>query len=215
MSTAITGLVVDPGDAAYAAGSYPVAAQGRSGELLTSGVHGKYYAAAYYGNVFTANRTAVTIPVVASNLVSVFSLYNPSGSGVNAELIDLDIANVLATTVVNAFGLYFQNSAAALGGATYTTVGVANTNIFSGVMGATPGNSVLFYSALTHAGTPVRYRHVGGNWAVTSTDIGSIHYEFDGKVIVPPGTIVSLAASTAAGTTSGLDPQITWAEFPV
>src|SRR3954471_8545966 len=80
---------------------------GRQGEQLASELHGKYYTINKRGGLFTGNVTAVTVPVIAATLVSVFSLYNPRNSGVDMELIDIDITSVLAAVVVDTFGLYF------------------------------------------------------------------------------------------------------------
>src|ERR1700676_3495772 len=52
---------------------------------------------------FSATAAAVTVPVNAATLASVFALYNPPGSGVWCELVGLNISAVLATTVVNGY----------------------------------------------------------------------------------------------------------------
>jgi hypothetical protein len=49
----------------------------RTAAMQTADVHGKWFEANYRGKMFTYNVTAVTIPVVASGVVSVFTLYNP------------------------------------------------------------------------------------------------------------------------------------------
>ena len=45
----------------------------------------------YQGDVFFASAAAVTLPVNANNLVSVFGIYNPPSSGKILEIIDTDI----------------------------------------------------------------------------------------------------------------------------
>lgn len=202
--------VLNPSTTRRADGDQPVMGAGLNGEMLASEIHGKFYTINKRGGLFTANVTAVTVPVVAATMVSVFSLYNPRNSGVDMELVDLDITSVLATLVVNTFGLYYSAGKNA-DTATFTTK-VAPQH---GRVGENPGNKGEFYSALTHVGTPVRWRILGGHHATTSTAAGGIHVDFDGKAIIPPGVAVSLAASTAAGTTSGLDVGVSWAEWPV
>src|SRR6185436_10398428 len=152
------GLVVDPTRVTRADGDNPVVALGRNGEQLASEIHGKFYTVNKRGNLFTANVTGVTIPVVTATVASVFSLYNPRNSGVDMELIDIDIAIVLATTVVNDYGLYFSADKNA-DTATFTTKITVQPGYIDG---GPAGNRGQAYSALTHVGTPVKWRVVGG-----------------------------------------------------
>lgn len=203
----LLGSVLNPYTTSVGDGLENELALGRNSEVLVSEVHGKWANAAARGVLFTFNVTAVTVPVVAATLVSVFSLYNPVGSGRNLELVDFDCSMVLATTVVDTIGLYTSNPVLAAKG-TFTTAGAP----LSGMIGSTAAGVGIPYSAYTHSGTPIRYRILGGFGATTDATSGMIHYEFDGRSIIPPGAIVSVAMSTAAGTTSGLDLGISWIE---
>lgn len=183
---------------------------GRGGESLASEIHGKYYYGSYYNRLYSFNVTAVTITKIAATLVSVFTVYNPPSSTVNAELVDFDIGLVLATTAVDTVGLYWQGpTLASL--ATLTTIGVLGTNWFAGSVGGGAGQ-VTPYSAFTHSGTPARVAIVGQFGAVTATNDSPIHTDFDGKIILPPGNVVSCAMSTTVGTTSGMDLGVRWLE---
>lgn len=185
---------------------------GVQGESLNSDLHGKHFVTAYRKNLFSFNVTAVTIPVIANNLVSVFSLWNPPSSGVVAELVDTEIGQVLATTVVDTVAWYFSNGSKALAG-TFTTPSVANTNHFSARVGEVPNNNVIPYTAYTHSGTPVRADMITMFGAVTDASMSAPSKFYDGRVLIPPGTVISVAMSTAAGTTSGLDISCRWAEW--
>lgn len=179
--------------------------------LQVTDLHGRFYLPSYQGQVFAANVTAVTVPVIANNLVSVFALWNPPSSGINMELIDFDMGQVLATTVVDTVGLYGQSGAKALA-ATFTTLGTALSGIGADLGVASKGK---FYSALTHSGTPTRMALIGAFGAVTNPTAALIHYEFDGRLLLPPGAVASVAMTTAAGTASGLDIGMRWAEWPI
>ena len=202
--------VGSPSNNSNSDGSTVTALGGKQGETVVTELHGKYAILNYRGSVFTFNVTGVTVPVNAATLVSVFSLWNPTNSGKNAELICFDYGTVLATTVVDTVGLYYSTGPAALAG-TFTTAGTAR----SGLVGGSPSNVALPYSAYTHSGTPIRHSILGFFGAVTTTNALPGHIEFDGRVLVPPGTVVSVAMSTAAGTASGMDLGLTWAEVPV
>jgi len=187
---------------------------GKQNEQLVAEIHGPQYAAALRGNLFTANRTAVTTPVIASGLVSVFSLYNPPNSGKVLELIDMDVGLLSATTVIDVLGLYWQGAPVS-GQATFTTPGVFGTNVFGGAPGK-GGPSGIFYSALTHLSgtTPVRIEIIN-SWNTTSVANGiPVHYEFKGKRVLFPGDLISAAMSTGAWTSSVMDLGISWAEWP-
>lgn len=206
------GNVANPASTSQPDGATPLFTSDRQSALLVSETHGKFYTSAYRKNMFHANRTAVTIPVVASGLVSVFTLYNPQNSGVIGELVDTELSIVLATTVVDAVGWYASFGSVADAG-TFTTIGVPNTNLFSARIGDTPGNLIKFYSAYTHSGTPARVDIIGGFGATADATSQLPVKIYDGRLLIPPGVAMSVAMSTAAGTASGLDISARWAEW--
>lgn len=195
---------------------YRTANQARQADLAAKGddqgaavIVDKYQELALRGKVFSATVAAVTVPVNANNLVSVASLYNPVGSGVFLDIIEVEAHAVLATTVVNALGVYFQDPTKGPA-STFTTLGsIQNARLGEGV----PANG-RFYSALTHVGTPVLAAIVGGWGAVTDGGATPIRRQFNGKLLVPPGAVISLAMTTAASTASGITAEIRWAEVP-
>lgn len=183
---------------------------GLQGDTYTGHIHGNHYAATKLGNVFSAHATAKTVPVVAANMASVFSVYNPLSNSKTLELISADVGVVLATTVVNVIGLHYEKFTSA---PTYT----AATEI-SSILGSGLRSTAVYCSALTHVamgtGATSRAAIINTFGAVTSTADNPIHYDFDGKVLVPPGVAVSFAVSTTVWTTSGMDLSLTWAEWP-
>lgn len=183
---------------------------GKSGEKIISELHGKYYTSSYRGPVFSYSENAITLPVNAASLVSKFTLYNPTGSGKNLELITLDWAYAVATTVVNGIGLYYSTVTQTAAG-TFTTPGTA--------VALNTGTSVtpvcVPYSAYTANGTPTQLALCGYTGAVTSTAANVNSYNFDGRILVGPGTSVHVAMTVAASTASGFSGSISWAEHLV
>ena len=163
----------------------------------------------YQGDVFFASAAAVTVPVVANNLVSVFGIYNPPGSGKLLVMIDTDLAVVNATTVVNGYGWY-SSTATLSAAATFTTQGTYRTRR---MQDATNSGVARFYSAVTHSGTPSLEALITTHGATTNTQ-PLPGRNFNGSLIIPPGILASVAATTAAGTGSGLTVSATWAEVP-
>lgn len=214
MTIGSEGFVLNPVTSNVPISGTPIPpAMGRQSERLASQARGKYGTAALNKGVYTFNVTAQTIPVIASGLVSVFSLWNPPSSGILAEMVDTELGQVLAATVVDTVGWYFSSGNLALAG-TFTTKAVALTTYFSGRVGDTPNGLVVPYTAYTHSGTPVRADIIGAFGA--TTDVSGIlpAKVYDGRLWIPPGTVMSVAMTTAAGTASGLDVSARWIEWP-
>ncbi len=179
------------------------------GQLATAMIHGDFFEANFRGKVFTANVTAVQIPLQATNVISVFSLYNPPGSNVVAEMLRTTIGQVLVTSVVNTIGWYSSTaSVTALG--TFTTLGVARSSRVQDP--AT--NAVKFYSAYTHTGAITREDIIGSFGGITDPGLSLPDKQYNGQLILPPGIVMSVCASTASSFTAGMDIQATWAEWP-
>ncbi len=205
----LVGNVADPTQTAQPDGNTPAFIQGRHGELLASEIHGQFYTANYRGRAFQASTTIVTFPVVTATVASVFTLYNPPGSGVNAEMLYTTMTMQLATGIVNTIGWYFSPTPIAQAG-TFTTKGTVN----SAKLGAPTNNNVLFYTAYTHSGTPVLGDVIGGFGATTNTTPTFPAKIHNGTLILPQGTAMSVLMSTAAGATTGWGAECKWIEWP-
>lgn len=184
------------------------------GGSYVSQIHGRWYAAAKGGNMFTAGVTAVTLPLMVANMASVFSIYNPIASTKWLELIYADIGVVLATTVVNTVGLYYEKF-------TTTPTYTARAGLSTIAGGSTAAMVAQPCSALTHVAmgatdaATARLAIIHTFGAVTTTGDGPITRQFEGSILVPPGVAVSLANSTAAAQASSVSCSLTWAEWPI
>lgn len=209
-----TALVQTPQSTNTADGQAGYLGLGKQNEQLVDEIHGPYFTAGIRANLFTFNVTAVTVPVIASGLVSVFALYNPTVGGKYVELVDFDMGNLSATTVIDVVGLYW--SGAPLGDkGTFSTASVFGTNHFGGAPGRGSPTAIP-YTAYTHSGTPARIAilNSANSTSVAITGV-PLHYDFNGKIVLQPGDVVSVAASTGAMTASKTDLAIRWAEWPV
>jgi hypothetical protein len=213
------GLNVNANAAAVAANA-PVAA-GQSGELLASELHGKFYSAARAGNVFHLNTAAAgtTVPVQTTNLVSTFTIWNPLGSGKNVELIRYSYGLLNATTVVSDVTLYVQPGVgqAVTAPGTLTLLTIRNALGFNASGGAGITSVCTGYSAATLVNTMGTNMFVGPTLlsfgAVTTTNATPINYDFDGSVILPPGTLATTAGTAAQA--QAARQSLSWAEWPV
>lgn len=210
VTASVKGIVRNPTAATIAPNTEAQLPLGEHGQVQTSDIHGKWFEANYRGRLFTFNVTAVTVPVVASGLVSVFTLYNPPGSGVVGEIVSTQLGQVLATTVVDTVAWY-SSSVALTGLGTFTTIAQARSS-----QAQNPAaNAIKPYSAYTHSGTPIREDLIMAFGATTDAGLAFVEKQHDGRLLLPQGVAMSIAMSTAAGTASGLDIQATWAEWTV
>lgn len=206
--------VGSPGSAtaSYSAGATPALMSGQLGELISSPLHGRWYEATKAGVVFNAAAVAaITIPLNAAALVGTFTLINPLGSNHVLELIDADFGSVSATEVVSDVSLAFQLTPGGVTGLSGLTAGTIRPMTF-GTSGPASTSVCTYYTAATHTGTPTIIQPI---FDVTATAVGivSTHYDFDGKIIIYPGTILDFVCITAALTNAVA--ALRWAEWPV
>lgn len=166
------------------------------------------------GQVYSFSVAAVTLPVNAATLASKWGLYNPPNSGVFVEILEVEAHSVVATTVVDAMGLYYSNGTNATG-ATFTTPATTSQNAR---VGEGPASVATPYSAVTHVGTPALIDIVGGWGAVTDGGSTPIRKSYGlstpRRILLPPATLLAVAMTTAASTASGITGTLTWAEIP-
>ena len=186
---------------------------GRHGDLLMSDVHGKYFAAASRNNVFFGSTViaGVALPVNAANVVSKFTLWNALGSGVNVELIEFGMGIDSATTVVNGVVAGFQYG---VGGAITDPGTLTALATSKSIIGTSP--VATLYSAATLVNAAVLSPLIpifGGFGAVTNAANAPDPYKFDGKIVLPPGSLVTFLTTVAAATAAFYG--LSWAEWPI
>lgn len=182
------------------------------GSVMVNTQFGKYHELAARGSLYIgATALAGTIiPVNASNLVSTFTLWNPLGSGVNVALISYDAGLITATAVIGSLALVYQ---ASVGSAILAPTSQTALTPVNALVGSGRAPAARLLSAGTLTGTPSVLATLGVSFGTTTASAGpvTIHKEFDGTLIIPPGvliTTVSTAAQTAA-----MQQQFVWAEL--
>ena len=133
-----------PSTTSNADGTNPPFLAGKSGEGMVAELHGKWYTAAYRNRVFLAQTApaGVTIPI-STTTTHTFALFNPLGSGVNLELISVDIAATTTTFVASPIQLGLL-----AGAVTPTTVTTALTPISALVGGSGVAQAKVYASAV-------------------------------------------------------------------
>jgi hypothetical protein len=172
------------------------------------------------GKLFIGSTTYAGVAIPAYNATAqVFGLWNPAGSGVNLVLVKLNLAiATLGTNIVAALGLSYLANA---GNATATAAPISaftQTASLSGLIGAYGGGAAPSLGRFTLSATitaPTFFYDLGMTSTTgTPTDSNPVlTHDFDGTVIVTPGTYIGLGGSVAPGST--YQGSLSWIELPV
>lgn len=183
----------------------------RQNALLVSGLNAKYGALSRSGRLYFA-QAIVTAPVIFSTAIGTGGplLWNPPGSGVDAQLIAVSYGVTVVTTVAAALGI---TGAADQNVAPTTTTAIDGSgNAFIG--GAAAKVSSFRIGTVTTAGAfliPFAHAHTG---ALTVDTSGVQFVDLGGLITIKPGSWASVAASATA-TTLVATIGLVWAELPV
>lgn len=180
---------------------------GKSGEQIFTELHGKFYTSTYRGRTFLGATAAAgtTIPI-SSTTAPTFTLFNPLGSGVNVELVAADIGITNATTVVSPILLGI------ISGLLLAPTGLTALTPINALVGNGAVPQAKLYSAATLAAAATFFYPLFSVSAASGA-FPLLHYDFDGKIILAPGSLCFLAGTAAQ--TSATSNGVTWSEYPV
>ena len=207
----ITGTVGQPLQT-LAPGTHPQVRQGALADLIVSELNGKYYEAAYRGNVYWA-KAIVTAPVIFSTAAGTGGplLWN-SSTAYNLVLLKMTVGITTVSTVAGSLGI-------ATGLSTIPGTLTAIDSLFNAknpgvLLTATANAQVSRVGTPTAAATNFIPCFSINTGALTVAAGLQLSYEFDGSIIVPPGSFVSPAGS-ATLTTLVANIGLCWMEVPV
>jgi hypothetical protein len=180
--------------------------------LVYWGLRGKkmkkwFFEQAILGNVYHSHNTTAGAVTVLSATATGLILENPFGSG--KDLIVKVMAFVGSTlTTIRELGVAVSPSVSTVVSTTTTAAVIHNAKLAGSDIRKGVGRA---YSIATLPAAPVWFRPLGSARVTAAVDgLPALLAEFDGDVIVTPGTNISFAALTLAST--GLC-SITWAEI--
>jgi hypothetical protein len=222
----IQGIVQPPATQSLPDSLNPVAlTQGKQGDLVVTELHGKYFTQAYRGNLFHyCTPTGGVTLTTSGSTTQTFGILNPPSSGKLIVPTKCRVGFVGATGTVCALQWAFKkNVAADVAGtsqfrtATFvTTTNNANLSNQTGQPGQS-GSIARVVSTCTLDAAPTLVRMFGASWgaplATTAAVFPMLVDEFDGDLILGPGSMLFLAGDTAPGAATEL--SLTWEEVPV
>ena len=192
--------------------------QGKAGEGVFAELHGKFYTQAYRGRVFAASTAiaGTAVGTATSTNLTNLTLWNPLGSGVNLELVSIDV-NILTTIGVGGLGLSYATGVGAnigTGAPVISQTAITPVNAFVGASATVAGASAAKVGSTTSLTTaPALFANLGVSTQSSTAGTGAYltRIDMDGKVVVAPGSLITLvaAAATTAATT------FFWIESPI
>lgn len=190
---------------------------GRTKALRTNTVHGQHYDSCARGAIFHGGIAGSGIAPGTSltTTAQAILVYNPTGSGVNVNVLRFAHAYVSGT-----FGLGFWVMA------NYSTL-QPGTNLAPGgtacvvhaADGGIGGNKALLWNAATVTAAPIfveAFDWEGVLDGTGATQVGSSReFFFDGSCIAKPGTAKVFTYVGGAGTTPKVAVSLRWEEIPI
>lgn len=181
----------------------------RTGAIVTAEGHAKYQEAVLSGNVFygaNPQGTAVTTVAGLSGVNPVLTLYNPTGSGKNLVLLEVGYEFTAAPAAAVSVSLAYN-----LNNSTAPAV-TTNANIVNALLtGQTAAPTGQVYRAAQLVATPIAFRFLSGTTGAAAISGAAFTDNTDGKVIVTPGTAISIQTTSAASMIA----HFLWEEVPL
>jgi hypothetical protein len=204
----ISGIVNPPSSTSNPDASQPVALMGKAAELIVAELHGKWYTAAYRGRVFHgATNIAGTTITTQSTTTSSFMLYNPLGTGVNAELISTDIGMIGSTTVIAT--ILQAVGQPIITNVTTTVTVLISANPFNGAAGT---NRAQLTTLATLSAAMTFFYPLFNITTTADIAVGNLHYDWDGRLILAPGSATNLGSNITQS--AAFVCSYDWAEWP-
>lgn len=193
---------------------------GSYGEVIVSELWGKYGELSRRGLVYAARSGAAAAIPINTTLTASPTLWNTASSGkLVVPLKVLFSAATLGTYVIDGFTVSYLLNAGDGVGTGAPVVTFTNLPPVNVLLGKGNSASTKFANAtVTFTTQPAALMDVGlGQWLNGVAAVGqpyALAYDFDGAVMMPPGTTISIGAATAASSATYWT-TILFAELPM
>jgi hypothetical protein len=182
---------------------------GEYGEPLVTELQPRFYEQTYRGNTFTVQYTAGALAAPSATVAGLFAFYNPTTSGKNVVLLDTTIALASFSASTNPLVVELQPW-------TYVpTSQTALTPVSTFIGGPASVAKAIPLTAGTLVGastTPIKLIAAFYLDLAAGDSVGSVTYNFDGKIVIAPGSGFSFCALATVPThTAAID--LTWTEI--
>ena len=195
-------------------GATPSFRQGKTGEIIVTDLHGRYFEQSYRGNVYVACQTAGVLLTTVAGTSPSFCLFDPASSGVNLSMIRFEMALTVAagTPVIGAYILTVNTNPVA---AATTGSAVVPT---PGIIGGTSNAKGRPLTSATLPVNPTLYRTLAQHYTGAITTIPNMpafFIDFDGTALIAPGCTLSVGQLNVDTTNATALCACIWEEIPV
>jgi hypothetical protein len=203
---------------------------GKNAEQVFQQLHGRLYEANYRGVLFSGgmgltaiNNATYTTGTLGATATPIVGLWNPSGSGVNAVILQA-VLGLTMTAATSTGGAPFAwassvgNGAPSTGAQPYNrATGLASgakcRDMTNAALTGLTNNLVVRGASALGGGSSMGFSFVGTAVGAATEQLPSVE-QLDGGLFVPPGGVLALLATTTpvAHSASSL---LLWEEVPV
>lgn len=191
----------------------------RSGAGVVTQLHGKYYEQNERSRIYTGVSASAGIAIIVPATTGGHpTLWNPSDSGVNVSVIRAELSYVSGNHAPGAFEWAYVLNAGSTHG-TGSPIATATIVAPVGVLGGTVANKAKWSPTTnTFTAAPVFLRPLGVGLhtgvAASAINPSNIRVEYDGDLVLSPGTAICLCYQTTT-TTALFQVGVTWEEIPI
>lgn len=176
-------------------------------------ISGRYALDTLLGQVFHGTTAGAGVVLPAFDATSPkFVIWNPQGSGKNVYLVKLMIGFVSGTITPSNFIWGYQTGAGSTAATLAPVTAFTALTPVNGYVGQGNAPVAKLGSAATLTTGCSIFRQVNGMSLLTTAASSylQIQEDYDGTVIVPPGTLLALGSNVASGLTT--DVTLVWEE---
>ena len=205
----LVGVVRNPAQAQDQDSSVSVAGMGRNGNIYADPIHGNTFHGNVRGRMFSAQSNATTGRTIlaAGGTTSGFMFYNPAGSGVNMEIVELMVLPLTATDVVGVIGVEIGAPPTTVGTAATATSNLGGSSAQTPLCKASYGSTIAAMTFLFWL--PIFVQTTAG---VLMGSNGL--YRPEGRLILGPNGAANIVSSTTQSTNLWAQ-SVTWVEWPI
>lgn len=193
---------------------------GEGGQQIVSDLHGKYYESARRGRMFIGSSASGGIALIVPATTGGHpTLFNPLGSGRDLSIVRLELSYVSGNNAPTALEWAVTKNAGSVFGTGSPIVTMTKVAAEPARIGS-EGQSVAIWSPTTNTfvAAPVFIRAAGLSLftgvAATAVAPFPLVRDYDGDLVIAPGTALSLC-SQAATTTALFQVTVVWEEIQI
>lgn len=187
---------------------------GRLGDLIVSELHGRFYEQTFRGNVYSGgagltaiNNATFTTGTLGATCTPIIAIWNPSGSGVNAVVLQAIMAATITAATNTGGGPFVWATSTGNGAISTGSFGTNRSTLATGggkckviptntALTGLTNNLVVQGASGLQGGSSANFSFVGTAAGQATTPGGMSVENLDGSYIVPPGGVLALLATT-------------------